>query len=140
MLKIIKIHANDYYLLQEKAERQGKPAADLIHEMLTKERPDKSPYTQMIIDVWLNYWAAAHCIKYNFMGKDGPAAKRIGLALAKLTTDPDPIIVGKVFEKILLSLKGTFYYGKELSTISGGFNSIIADYRQKNIGGSKGNW
>ena len=139
MLKIIKIHANDYQLLKEKAERQGKPAADLIHELLTKGS-DASPYTQIIIDVWLNYWAAAFFIKYDFRGKDGAAAKQIGKSISKAATNEEPEIIGRLFEKILLSLKGTFYYGKELSTIANNFNAILAQYKNKDGGGIKGNW
>ena len=137
-MRLINIHENDYFTLEEIAERRKIAAADFIHELLKAYQV--KPETRTLIDIFFNYWKSEHGIKYRISAKDGMAAKQIYKKLAEALESNDPVFIGSVFEKILLSLKGGFYYGKELNVINGGFNTILVEYKRKNEPGAKSRW
>jgi hypothetical protein len=137
-MKIIQIRPDDYLAIQKLSESTNVAAADIIHNLL-KGQVTVAGLTKLLIDTFYNYWYQEHGLKYAVRPKDGQAAKSIGKILAEKLESNDPEFIGSVFEKILISLKG-FYYGKELSAISGGFNTIIIEYKHKNQPGIKSNW
>jgi hypothetical protein len=137
-MKIIHIRPDDYLTLKGLAEREKVPAAEIIHRLLARHK--KSPYTQIVIDVFCQYWQNTFGVKYTLSPKDGAAAKQIGTKLAShFLEKPDPQTIGQVWAVLLKSLKNTFYYEKELSALNGGLNSIIAKARE-NQPHAKGGW
>ena len=137
--KIIDVWVNDYLILYELSKKSGESIPDIIHNMLNPKASGK--YTQIIIDVWLNYWSQEHKTIYDFKAKDGIAAKRIGIAIGKNLGEAEPSLIGQVFEKILLMInKDSWYYGKELTVIQSNINGFIADVRRKNQPDISGNW